>query len=111
MQTSAEVHKLLVNPEVNNWFTNDWEVKAEAEILLKTGLMKRPDRIMIGKNNVIVVDYKFGEKEEEAHNRQVLNYKNKLRQMGYKNVEAYLWYVFQNKIITVTDKPVQGKLF
>lgn len=107
----SEVKDLLKRPDVKKWFTDDWEVKTEADILLKTGQLKRPDRIMFGKNKVIVVDYKFGEKEEANYTRQVLNYKLKLIQMGFRNVEAYVWYVFLKKVVMATDKPVQGKLF
>lgn len=107
----SEVDTLLKDPNVAPWFTSEWKVKAEADILLRTGQLKRPDRIMFGKNKVIVVDYKFGEKEEQSHISQVLNYKYKLQQMGFRNVEAYVWYVFLKKVKIATDKPVQGKLF
>jgi ATP-dependent exoDNAse (exonuclease V) beta subunit len=107
----SEVSALLENPDVTPWFTSEWKVKAEADILLRTGQLKRPDRIMFGKNRVIVVDYKFGEKEEQSHINQVLNYKYKLQQMGHRNVEAYVWYVFLKKVKMASDKPVQGKLF
>lgn len=106
-----EVKNLTNKPAVKNWFSSEWDVKNEADILLKSGQLNRPDRIMFGKNRIIVVDYKFGERAEDAHSRQIMNYKNKLHQMGYKNIEAYLWYVFLNKVIPVTEKPVQGKLF
>lgn len=107
----SEIRELMKIPEVRSWFSGEWQVKTEADILLKTGLLTRPDRIMFGKDKVIVIDYKFGEKEEEAHMRQVLNYRNRLRQMGYRNIEAFIWYVFLRKVVEAGDKPVQGKLF
>ncbi len=106
-----EIKTLINNPKVKPWFTDTREVKTEADILLKTGKLNRPDRIMFGSNNVIVIDYKFGEQVEESHQRQVMNYKYKLQQMGYKNIEAFVWYVFLNKVVQASDKPVQGKLF
>jgi ATP-dependent exoDNAse (exonuclease V) beta subunit len=106
-----EIHQLIKHPQVIGWFDQHWEVKTEADILLKGGQLKRPDRIMFGDNKVIVVDYKFGEKEEDTHMKQVLNYRSRLYQMGYRNIEAYIWYVFSKKVVTATDKPVQGKLF
>ena len=107
----SEIRDLMRKKEVSSWFSDEWEVKTEADILLKTGQLKRPDRIMFGKNKVVVVDYKFGEREEDSHIRQVLNYKQKLQQMGYRNVDAYIWYVFMKKVVLAMDKPVQGKLF
>ncbi|HEX3010142.1 MAG TPA: 3'-5' exonuclease, partial [Bacteroidales bacterium] len=106
-----EINGMMKTPGVQQWFDSSWDIKTEADILLKTGELKRPDRIMFGNNKVIIIDYKFGEKEEESHLRQVLNYKSKLQQMGYRNIEAHVWYVILKKVVTPTDKPVQGKLF
>ena len=53
---------------------------------------------MITKDKLVVVDYKFGEQIKKAHYNQVRNYLNLIRQMGYKQVEGYLWYIELNKI-------------
>ncbi len=68
-------------------------MRPEAGILLKSGKTRRPDRIMIGGNVVLVVDYKFGEIKSESHNEQVKGYIRNLKQMGYTDVKGYLWYV------------------
>jgi len=47
---------------------------------------------MIDGERVIVVDYKFGE-QDKKHTYQAAEYKRILDDMGYKNVEAYLWYI------------------
>ena len=46
---------------------------------------------------IIVVDFKFG-KEREQYKDQVREYMLLLRDMGYQQVEGYLWYVYANHI-------------
>jgi len=110
-QIIEELKELLSLSSVKQWFDGSFEVKTEADILLKSSQLKRPDRIMFAKDKVIVVDYKFGDKEEAKYQTQVNTYKNQLQQMGYKNVEGYLWYVFLKKVVAVEAIPQQGKLF
>ena len=48
---------------------------------------------MIADNEVIVVDYKFGEVEEDKYERQVKYYTRVIREMGYPEVKGFLFYV------------------
>ena len=50
----------------------------------------------------MVLDYKTG-KEEGYHREQVINYKNLLKSLHYKNVSGYLIYLDSNKLISVND--------
>ena len=61
----------------------------------------------------VVVDYKFGRKEEKFYLRQVGFYCKTLRQMGYTDVSVYIWYVTLDKIVPVYTEstPVQLQLF
>ena len=61
---------------------------------------KRPDRIVMVNDKVIIIDYKFGE-ENKGYKDQVNEYVDLIKKMGYKNVEGYLWYVEQGKIENV----------
>jgi RecB family endonuclease NucS len=61
---------------------------------------KRPDRVMLNEQEVIVVDYKFGEEKHE-HSQQLKQYKDLMRKMGYKNVKGYLWYVPREMLVEV----------
>jgi len=86
------IGKMIAHPGVKNWFDGSREVKAEAEILLSSGELRRPDRVMIEEDKAIVVDYKFGKIKKESYRKQVNYYKKCLREMAYKEVEGYLWY-------------------
>jgi len=92
------ISKLFKNEQIKNWFSSEWKVKSESEIVLKGGKISRPDRVLIGKDKTIVIDFKFGEQEEEKHHKQVRNYMEILRSMENKTVEGYLWYVDLNFI-------------
>ncbi len=82
-----------------NWFDGAMQVMNEAEILSGKNISQRPDRIMIGKNKqVIVVDYKSGEQKEKRHHHQIEKYMSLIREMGYPDVEGYLWYITLNEI-------------
>ena len=58
---------------------------------------RRPDRVMMSPDRIIIVDFKFGRPEEE-HQKQVARYIEILQDMyPQKRVEGWLWYVYKNK--------------
>ncbi|TFH34322.1 MAG: hypothetical protein E4G95_08410 [Bacteroidia bacterium] len=96
------IEKVLDNEVVTAWFSKDNEVRTESGILLKGGLLRRPDRVLINDGSATIVDFKFGE-ESGVHSKQLNNYRQILKEMGYVNVMAYLWYVEQGKITEVRE--------
>ncbi|MDR1203726.1 MAG: UvrD-helicase domain-containing protein [Tannerellaceae bacterium] len=92
---------LLASPEVSSWYDGSNRVLNEVEILFGKGKTKRPDRVMITDDHAIIVDYKFGEKQDKRYHYQVKNYMNLVRRMGYENVKGFLWYVELDKIEAV----------
>ncbi len=106
---SHDINRWLAHPQVQNWFDGTYKVLAEVAILDKT--IRRPDRVMIGSNRVLVVDYKFGKANHHLHESQVREYMIKIKEMGYENVEGYLWYVPFEEVVRVDSGLVQGKLF
>ncbi|WP_321286308.1 Dna2/Cas4 domain-containing protein [uncultured Sunxiuqinia sp.] len=95
-----KLKELVTDPEVSNWFDGTFRVMNERSILTGTKL-KRPDRIMQNDNEVIVVDYKSGEKELDKYHYQVGNYVKVLKRCGYKNVTGYIWYTQTNKRVKI----------
>ena len=87
--------------QVSAWFANDWKVLKEAEIILPRGYIKRPDRIMTRPDQTLIIDYKFGSRMEPAYEKQITEYATILMEMGYRNVEAWLWYVKLGKVVQV----------
>jgi hypothetical protein len=68
----------------------------ESPILTPEGVLK-PDRVIVSGDRVIIIDFKTGEKSD-THWGQVIKYKNAVQAMGYRNIEAYLFYL-ENKEI------------
>ena len=91
----------LDNVPVASWFDGSYRVITERDILFTNAGRARPDRVMFDGNKVVIVDYKFGYKEEEEYSKQMGFYCKILRQMGYKEVKGYIWYVNMNKIYPV----------
>jgi ATP-dependent exoDNAse (exonuclease V) beta subunit len=98
-----DVYSVLEHPFMSNWFTKEWEIKAEALVLLPGGRQKRIDRIMLGKKRTVIVDYKTGIKKN-IDKEQVEIYASVLTQMGYPNVQAYLVYLKDMKVEEVINK-------
>jgi ATP-dependent exoDNAse (exonuclease V) beta subunit len=97
----SELLKMLNDQEVKSWFDGTYRVVNERNILTGINGLKRPDRIMIGPERVVVVDYKSGEVESEKYKYQLHSYIRELKNCGYKNVSGYIWYTRQNKRIAV----------
>lgn len=100
-------HQAFNLPAVQEWYTPDWEVINERDIIwTEHGEIKnrRPDRVMIkGKGNeVAVVDFKFGKKSNK-YSQQINEYMKLLKIIGYTNINGYLWYVSTNEVDKITE--------
>jgi ATP-dependent exoDNAse (exonuclease V) beta subunit len=90
---SAEIKGLLSQKPFEDWFNGEWQVINESVILVPGAHAYRPDRVMIKAKDAIVVDYKFGNIQNIKYNSQVNKYMDFLKEMGYKKVEGFVWYV------------------
>jgi ATP-dependent exoDNAse (exonuclease V) beta subunit len=88
------IQGLLTHAEIIPYFSSDWKVKTEKEILMENGKTYIPDRLLFSKNldEVVVIDYKTGA-EKPAHKIQITEYASALQLMGYKNIKKVLVYI------------------
>jgi len=100
-QIEKQLKNLLVAPEVKSWFDGSFRVVNERNILTGKNGLRRPDRIMFSDDQVIVVDYKSGEKELDKYHYQVRNYMRALAACGYRNISGFIWYTRTNKRVEV----------
>ncbi|WP_036930249.1 exodeoxyribonuclease V subunit beta [Prevotella sp. 10(H)] len=91
----------LSDPMVAQWYSDEYRILNEVQILQPKGVFSRPDRVMIKGDEVIVIDYKFGEKEDRKYIRQVKYYADQICRMGYQNVKGYLCYITLGKTIEI----------
>ena len=95
----------LNNPLVQEWYSDQWNLFNECSIIYQEdGKLetRRPDRVMMKDDEVVVIDFKFG-KKKKSYNLQVKEYMNLLTDMGHTHVHGYLWYVYTNEIEEIKD--------
>ena len=96
-----KIEYLVNHRQVKDWFNGGWKIYTEREILLPSGRTYRPDRVMMKNGETVVVDYKFGEKQDRNYRKQLGYYLKEIRNMGYDNPVGYIWYVNQNTLTKV----------
>ncbi len=76
------------------WFDKDAaDVINERNVIdTSSGLVNRPDRVVVKDGKVEIIDYKTG-REEDAYGKQLLRYAESYRKRGYSDVRAYIWYI------------------
>ena len=102
-QIKSLTRKVFSNPIVAEWYSGKYRLFNECAIVyMENGTLqtRRPDRVMINGNEVIVVDFKFGKRKPE-YNEQVKGYMDLLSRMGYGAIKGYLWYVFEDALEAV----------
>lgn len=96
-----KVERYINRPEISEWFSSAYHIVNERDILFRFGAKARPDRILVKGEEAVVIDYKFGSKEDLHYKRQVRFYCHTLKEMGYSSVHGFIWYVFLDKIVAV----------
>jgi len=95
-----EIRLLLEVREIAEFFTGDYKVMNEHEIILPSGETLRPDRVLIRDGKAIIIDFKTG-KEHHSHSRQVTAYAQALEKMKFQSIEKYLIYIGEKRILRV----------
>ncbi len=102
---AVEAEKLLSDriDEVRGrgWFPSERDAVINERDLIDTdGNISRPDRVVIGPEGVIIIDYKFGE-HDPRYIRQIKRYADIWRRMGYEKVSPVLWYVHKGEVVEI----------
>jgi ATP-dependent exoDNAse (exonuclease V) beta subunit len=92
------IEDLVSSPKVREWFSPGSKVLTEAGILLLSGISRRPDRVILMNGKTIIIDFKFGD-ESSRYIEQMDQYRTLLMDMGYANIESFIWYVDRNLIV------------
>ncbi len=82
------------------WFHAGSQVRNEVDMIDTDAQVYRPDRVEIRPDgSVTVIDYKFGARRP-AYLRQIARYADIWRRLGYGNVSACLWYVYEDEVVS-----------
>lgn len=85
------IENLIKQCRSMEWFTGKFEIKTECPLLLPDGSVLRPDRLMIEKNKITILDYKTGD-EHEKHIEQLQGYAKTLTEAGYAVEGCFIYY-------------------
>ncbi len=89
------------HPQLKAWYGGDYQHWNERSVILPNGRTLRPDKVLVGREETIVLDFKFTQQEDEAHRKQVADYQLVLRQLGMPNVKGYVYYGTLNKLVAI----------
>jgi ATP-dependent exoDNAse (exonuclease V) beta subunit len=91
----------ITKSHVEHWYSGACKLFTECAVITKNNngetVTKRPDRVMINDDKTVIVDFKFG-KKNALYNAQVVEYMRLMKEMNYKNVHGFLWYVDNNDV-------------
>ncbi|HER09498.1 MAG TPA: hypothetical protein ENO20_11375 [Bacteroides sp.] len=105
LELGKKISGMITEPGIRDWFMEEGgrRIYNERSILCGNGKVIRPDRVIVDRERITVVDFKFGRVERPAYNSQVKEYVEQLGSMGYSGVEGYLWYVNLGRTIKVAE--------
>ncbi|MET1055344.1 MAG: Dna2/Cas4 domain-containing protein, partial [Pedobacter sp.] len=83
---------VLAHADLQRLLNSSTQTVNEKSIIDRDGKSYRPDKVLISDREVVVIDYKFTQKESPAHIKQVHGYRALLQEMGYPAVSTYLFY-------------------
>ena len=76
------------------FYLNDGDqVLNEVTILTKNGEERRPDRVVIKPDHVMIIDYKTGQEHRLQYEAQLKEYQECMQEMGYQDVRTEILYI------------------
>ena len=87
------INSIVHHPKLNAYFSSEYIIYNERDIISENGTTIRPDRLIITPNNdAIIIDYKTG-KIKSSHYEQLDDYKNIIGQMNLNVIKSILIYI------------------
>ena len=96
---AAKIQNLLSKTELSPLYSEEKNIRNEADIQLSNGKWVRPDRVVFSADRAWVLDYKTGT-ELRKHHEQMAMYKKAMLELGFKNVEGLLVYIDEERVVT-----------
>ena len=92
---------IVEHPKLQKYYTSNYTIYNERDIISKDGIILRPDRIVINpENEAVIIDYKTGI-EDKKHEQQLQSYQDVLEDMDVTVKKKILIYI--NDDILVKD--------
>ena len=90
-----KLNSLVHHKELSQYFSDEVIIRNESELITVDSDGKnfqRPDKVIIKDDELIIIDYKTGEKDKK-HENQVNKYAMYFNELGYKSVKKILVYI------------------
>jgi ATP-dependent helicase/nuclease subunit A len=87
-------------PEVRPWFAKGIKNLREAEVIDAQGELHRIDRLIIGEDALIVIDFKVA-RREEGHREQVGIYQRIVEAVFHMPAQGYLLYIDEPAVVAL----------
>ncbi|MBX7180517.1 MAG: UvrD-helicase domain-containing protein [Bacteroidia bacterium] len=94
------LQQLVAHSDLQKYFSPEWEVLNEQEILLPNGKTLRPDRVLVADGKAVIIDFKTG-LPSPKHQKQLKEYGESLSDMGLKVSELLLYYTANSEVVRV----------
>ena len=94
------VFRALSLRQVRPWFERGVVNLREVEVVDAKGELHRIDRVVIGEEALVVIDFKVG-RQEEDHLAQVALYKGFVKDMFRRPTLGYLLYIDEPSVVSV----------
>ncbi|MEI8047821.1 MAG: UvrD-helicase domain-containing protein [Bacteroidota bacterium] len=92
------VTAVVDHEDLKLYFAENVKLKPEAGILMPSGEVFRPDRVIFSENETVIIEFKTGLPKPE-HEKQLNNYGAILTQMGYTGIRKLLVYLDDNIVV------------
>jgi len=95
------IENIINHPDLKSYFSREYEIINEAGIIIPQGQkfsQKRPDRLMIKNNEVVIMDYKTGQ-VLPGHERQLNTYASLLQELGFSISRKILVYIQEPEVL------------
>ena len=86
------IKTMIDNPVLTQYYSGEYTVLSERDIVMTDGTERRADRICIKDNEAVIIDYKTGDKKT-SHHKQIEEYATLLSSMGYDVKKKILVYL------------------
>jgi ATP-dependent exoDNAse (exonuclease V) beta subunit len=101
-------YRLLLSEKANIFFNQTIALFEDAEEIINEQLIlipgdfsdKRPDKIIVKENELIVFEFKTG-KKSDRHRPQLIGYQSALREIFDKPIKLFLYYTESNELLSV----------
>ncbi|MGV8879856.1 MAG: UvrD-helicase domain-containing protein [Sphingobacteriaceae bacterium] len=93
---------VLQQPQLSVLLNKPYKSFNEQTIINRLGESYRPDKVLVGEKEVVIIDFKFTGEPKPAHQQQLAEYRILLQEMGYSNINAWLYYGYLKQLVSLT---------